>query len=102
MISIVTLDRLIISVFLVATLCVMYPTPIAMAQAETEAERIARVEGTLEHLATKEDVVRVETQVLTLRAELEGARWFFATFISIAAIIAPLIFKGLSCWINRE
>ena len=102
MISIVKLDRLIISLVLVATLYVMFDASIAMAQAKTEAERIAHIEGTLDHLATKEDIARVETQILTLRAELEGAKWFFGMAIAIAAIIAPLVFKGLSCWINRE
>ena len=70
MISTMMLDRLIISVLLVATLYLVFPTSIARAQAETEAERIARLEGTLDHLATREDIARVETQVLTLRAEL--------------------------------
>ena len=38
----------------------------------TVEERLSRLEGVYEHLASKADVARVETQVAELRTELKG------------------------------
>lgn len=38
----------------------------------TVEERLSRLEGVYEHLASKADVARVETQIAGLRAELKG------------------------------
>ncbi len=38
----------------------------------TVEERLSRLEGVYEHLASKADVARVETQVANLRTELKG------------------------------
>ena len=40
----------------------------------TESERIARIEGAYEHLATKADVETVKTAVHEVRAELQTVR----------------------------
>ena len=38
----------------------------------TVEERLSRLEGVYDHLASKADVARVETQVADLRTELKG------------------------------
>lgn len=95
-------DRHILSLCLIAILFVFFDSSIALAQTETEAERIARLEEGYEYLATKEDIARLETQVLTLRAELESAKWFVALFVAVAALVSPVIVRGLSNWTERK
>lgn len=73
----------------------MLDTTITRAQTETESERIARLEGAYEHLATKDDVARLETRVLTMRAELETAKWFVLLGTAIVAIIVPAILSRI-------
>ena len=38
----------------------------------TVEERLSRLEGVYDHLASKADVAKVETQIADLRAELKG------------------------------
>lgn len=58
-------------------------------------ERVSRLEGAYEHLATKEDVAKVETEVVRVRADvatLEGRliRWMVGTVISGMIAISAL------------
>lgn len=100
MLSATTPDRhmIIKYVYLVVTvtaLFLMLDTPISRAQTATESERIARIEGELEYMATKDDVARLETQVLVLRAEIESARWI------ATALLIPIILATLTVAISR-
>lgn len=78
-------------VVMVTTLFLLLDTTITRAQTETESERVARLEGAYEHLATKDDVARLETRVLTMRAEIETAKWFVLLGTAIVAIVVPAI-----------
>lgn len=102
MISATALDRHFIGVFLIAILLIVFDTSVALAQAATEGERIARLEGAYDHLATKEGIARLETQVLTMRAELDSAKWFVLAAISGTAIVMQIISIGLNYWISRK
>ena len=58
-------------------------------------ERVSRLEGAYEHLATKEDVAKVETEVVRVRADvatLEGRliRWMVGAVISGMIAISAL------------
>ncbi|MDE2780232.1 MAG: hypothetical protein OXI91_11230 [Chloroflexota bacterium] len=67
-------------------------------------ERLSRLEGTYEHLATKEDVAKVETQVAQLEtkiAELQAlveqrfanqTRWFVGFMLSGMAFMTAVAF----------
>ena len=44
-----------------------------MATAENLSERVARIEGAYEHLATKADLERVRTEITALRGWIVGA-----------------------------
>ena len=69
-----------------------------MALSAAEGERLSRLEGAYEHLATKADVERVRTDVERVRSELKGMKWIigagivgagaFASIISVAASLA--------------
>ena len=102
MISTTVFDRHIISVCLIAILFLLFDTSIAVAQTATEGERIARLEGAYDHLATKEGIARLETQVLTMRAELDSAKWFVIISISIAALLLQVVGITLTYWIARR
>ena len=63
-------------------------------------ERVSRLEGAYEHLATKEDVAKVQTEVVSVRADmamLESRliRWMVGAVISgmiaISAITALIV-----------
>lgn len=69
------------------------------ANSSTE-ERVSRLEGAYEHLATKEDVAKVQTEVVGVRVDmaiLENRliRWMVGTVISgmiaISAVTALII-----------
>ena len=55
-------------------LVVVFCTPVAAQEGLTDGERIARLEGAYEHLATKVDVERVQTEVERVRTEVESVR----------------------------
>ena len=76
-----------------------------MTLSAAEGERLSRLEGAYEHLATKADVERVRTDVERVRtdvervrSELKGMKWIigagiagagaFASIISVAASLA--------------
>ncbi|MYC20198.1 MAG: hypothetical protein F4X62_01725 [Caldilineaceae bacterium SB0662_bin_25] len=55
-------------------LVVVFCTPVAAQEGLTDGERIARLEGAYEHLASKVDVERVQTEVERVRTEVESVR----------------------------
>ena len=62
-----------------------------MTQVQTESERLSRLEGAYEHLATKADVERVRTDVERVRSELKGMKWIIGVGIAAAAAIGPIV-----------
>ena len=76
-----------------------------MTQVQTESERLSRLEGAYEHLATKADVERVRTDVEgvrtevervrtdveRVRSELKGMKWIIGVGIAAAAAIGPIL-----------
>ena len=88
-------------------LVVVFCTPVAAQEGLTDGERIARLEGAYEHLATKVDVERVQTEVervrtevVALRSEIHAAvqttRVIFAGFAGFLA----LVLGGAQVWIG--
>lgn len=74
-----------------------------MTQVQTENERLSRLEGAYEHLATKADVERVRTDVERVRAdvervrsELKGMKWIIGVGIAAAGAIGPIVTRILS------
>lgn len=100
--STLILDRQIIVACLIATLFYTFDTSFALAQTATEGERIARLEGAYDHLATKEGIARLETQVLTMRAELDSTKWLVLAAIAIAAVVMQGISILANLWIARS
>ena len=94
-------------------LVVVFCTPVAAQEGLTDGERIARLEGAYEHLATKVDVEgvrtdvervqtvveRLRTEVVALRSEIHAAvqttRVIFAGFAGFLA----LVLGGAQVWI---
>ena len=76
-----------------------------MALSATEGERLSRLEGAYEHLATKADVERVRTDVERVRtdvervridvervrSELKGMKWIIGAGIAGAGAFASII-----------
>lgn len=52
-------------------------------------ERLARIEETVKHLATSEDLQKVFTSVEKLRGELNIIKWMFG-FLLVAIISVPV------------
>lgn len=81
-----------------------------MTQVQTENERLSRLEGAYEHLATKADVERaradvervrtelerVQTYVEQVRSELKGMKWIIGVGIAAAGAIGPIVTRILS------
>lgn len=64
-----------------------------MASPSTE-ERVSRIEGGYEHLATKADVERVRSDVERLRADV--ARWMFQFGIAVVGANITAIGVGVA------
>ncbi len=69
-----------------------------MTLSASEGERLSRLEGAFEHLATKADVERVRTDVERVRtdvervrSELKGMKWIIGAGIAGAGAFASLI-----------
>lgn len=81
-----------------------------MTQVQTENERLSRLEGAYEHLATKADVERaradvervrtdverIRTDVEQVRSELKGMKWIIGVGIAAAGAIGPIVTRILS------
>ena len=67
-----------------------------MTQVQIESERLSRLEGAYEHLATKADVERVRTDVERVRSELKGMKWIIGVGIAAAGAIGPIVTRILS------
>ncbi len=88
-----------------------------MTQVQTESERLSRLEGAYEHLATNASVERVRTDVERVRTEVEGVRtevervrtelegvrselkgmkWIIGVGIAAAGAIGPIVTRILS------
>lgn len=64
-------------------------------QSGSIGERVARIEGVLEHLATKADVERLRTELQDVRAEMQRMKF---TFISIQLTSVGLILAAIRLW----
>ena len=65
-----------------------------------EGERLARLEGAYEHLATKADVERLRADlsqdIERVRSELRGMKWIIGIGIAVAGVVGPVATKLLS------
>ena len=61
----------------------------------TDGERIARLEGTYEHLATKADISDLKVDIERVRSELRGMKWIIGIGIAVAGVIGPVVTKLL-------
>lgn len=71
----------------------------ATTHSSTE-ERVSRLEGAYQHLATKEDIAKVETQIAELRATIEQkfanqTRWFVGFMLSGMALLTVVVFGAV-------
>jgi hypothetical protein len=64
-------------------------------QSGTIGERVARIEGVLEHLATKADLERLRTELQDVRAEMQRMKF---TFISVQLTSLGLILAAMRLW----
>ena len=64
-------------------------------QSGSIGERVARIEGVLEHLATKADVERLRTELQDVRAEMQRMKF---TFISVQLTGIGLILAAMRLW----
>ena len=81
-----------------------------MTQVQTESERLSRIEGAYEHLATnasvervrtevegvRTEVERVRTELEGVRSELKGMKWIIGVGIAAAGAIGPIVTRILS------
>ena len=88
-------------------LVVVFCTPVAAQEGLTDGERIARLEGAYEHLATKVDVEGVRTEVERLRTELvafrsevQAAAQTTQVIFSVIAGLLTLVLGGAQVWIG--
>ncbi len=58
---------------------------------DSKEERVARLEGGYEHLATKADVERILVQMAELRGEFRGIKWALITSIALAGITVAAV-----------
>ncbi len=97
------LYHVVLGLMLVVVFCI----PVAAQEGLTDGERIARLEGAYEHLATKVDVEGVRTEVERLRTELvalrsevhAAAQTTRLIFSAIAGFLA-LVLGGAQVWIG--
>ena len=81
-------------------LFVLFCTPVAAQEGSTDGERIARLEGAYEHLATKVDVEGVRTEVVALRSEVHAAAQTTRVIFSAIAGFLALVLGGAQVWIG--
>ena len=55
----------------------------------TESDRISRLEGAYEHLATKADIAGMKTAIAELKAEMRLQRWLSLAILAI--VIASVV-----------
>ena len=55
------------------------------------SERIAALEATYQHLATKEDVANLRTDFEGLRSEFRSMRWFIVASIGVVAVVVEIL-----------
>ena len=60
----------------------------------TDSDRISRLEGAYEHLATKADIAEMKTRIAGLEAEMRLQRWL--TLAVLAVVIAGVVGQFLS------
>ena len=97
------LYHVVLGLLLVVVIC----TPVAAQEGLTDGERIARLEGAYEHLATKVDVEGVRTEVERLRTELvafrsevQAAAQTTRVIFSVFAGFLTLVLGGAQVWIG--
>lgn len=81
-------------------LVVVFCTPAAAQEGLTDGERIARLEGAYEHLATKVDVEGVRTELVALRSEVHAAAQTTRVIFSVIAGLLTLVLGGAQVWIG--
>jgi len=81
---------------LVAVFC----TPVVAQEGLADGERIARLEGAYEHLATKVDVEGVRTELVALRSEVHAAAQTTQVIFAVSAGFLSLVLGGAQVWIG--
>ena len=81
-------------------LVVVFCIPVAAQESLTDGERIARLEGAYEHLATKVDVEGVRTELVALRSEVHATAQTTRVIFSAIAGFLALVLGGAQVWIG--
>ncbi len=90
------LHHVIMGILLVAVFC----TPVFAPEGLEDGERIARLEGAYEHLATKADVEGVRTELVALRSEVHAAAQTTQVIFAVIAGFLSLVLGGAQVWIG--
>ena len=92
----VKLYHVALAFLLVAVFC----TPVLAQEGLEDGERIARLEGAYEHLATKVDVEGVRTELVALRSEIHAAAQTTQVIFAVIAGFLSLVLGGAQVWIG--
>lgn len=90
------LHHVVMGILLVAVFC----TPVFAQEGLEDGERIARLEGAYEHLATKADVEGVRTELVALRSDVHAAAQTTQVFIAVIVGFLSLVLGGAQVWIG--
>ncbi len=78
----------------------VFCTPVFAQEGLEDGERIARLEGAYEHLATKVDVEGVRTELVALRSEVHAAAQTTQVIFAVIAGFLSLVLGGAQVWIG--
>ncbi|MCZ0938324.1 MAG: hypothetical protein OXJ55_06790 [Caldilineaceae bacterium] len=81
-------------------LVVVFCTPVAAQEGLTDGERIARLEGAYEHLATKVGVEGIRAELVALRSEIHAAVQTTRVTFAVFAGLLTLVLGGAQVWIG--
>lgn len=87
-------------VFLGFLLVAVFCTPVVALERLADGQRIARLEGASEHLATKVDVEGVRTELVALRSEVHAAAQTTQVIFAVIAGFLSLVLGGAQVWIG--
>ena len=79
---------------------VIFSIPVNAQEGLTDGERIARLEGAYDHLATKVDVESVRTELVALRSEVHTAAKMTQVVFSVVVGVLTLVLGGAQFWIG--
>lgn len=58
---------------------------------KSNSERIAALEATYQHLATKADIERLRADFESLRSEVKALRWYIVVSIGVVGVVVQIL-----------